>query len=175
MKKTLILLGIQLSDEDAVKEMEQRCREAAKLYRGGIVQKIVACGGRVGDESVSEADAMKALLLPLGVGEDALFLETASKTTMENLMNAKPSISKETEALIVTSDYHAARVSLIARRIGMPASVHAVKTTLSLRKIKKLALEPLFMLDILLGNEDSGASRPRWTRVIMKMLRQEKE
>ena len=171
-----MLLGIQLTDPAAQAEMVLRCRRAVSLYEGAGGATIIACGGAVGGESSAEAYEMRAQLIELGIPERDIICEDKSRTTMENFVNglALPAARAETPLVAVTSDYHAARARMIARRLQRAVRVEAVSTPLSLRKLKKATMEPLFMLDILMGFEDPGVVRPAWTRVVMRLFRQDK-
>ncbi|MGI6591301.1 MAG: YdcF family protein [Eggerthellaceae bacterium] len=108
-------------------------REAARNRR------LVVCGGQGPDELVSEARAMRDFLVAKGVPDEYILLEDASRTTRENLENAKRIIAQGGQAggkgpeapvgqetgsgadgrrgcLVVTNDFHALRTWLWARR-----------------------------------------------------------
>ena len=104
-----------------------------------------------------------------------LFLEDRSRTTMENIVHASALLSRENgDVVIVTSDYHVPRVRLIAKRRGLRARVRGADIPFSSHKLRRIAMEVPCAVDMLLGFQDPGARRPGWTRLIMKLLRQEK-
>ena len=87
---------------------------------------LILSGGKGGDERVSEAAAMTAYLLRRGFPGDATVLEDRSRNTEENLRFSKAIMDERTpdcQCVIVTSDFHAFRAALIARRLGIRGQV----------------------------------------------------
>jgi uncharacterized SAM-binding protein YcdF (DUF218 family) len=85
---------------------------------------IIVSGGKGDDERVSEASAMAAYLAGRGVPADRLMLESQSANTEQNLLFSQAMMDRlrpGARAVIVTSDFHAFRAALIARRIGLRA------------------------------------------------------
>ena len=172
----ILLLGIARSDACDDREMNRRCQLAATQYHRTKGTRVIACGGAQRDETETEALTMKKQLIEFGVAPDDILLEELSQTTMENLRNAWLLLTKEDrgDLLIVTSDYHRARVRLIARRLGITAQVYGAKTPFSTAKVRRVFLEILCMADVIMGFEDPGARKPAWRRTIMNLLKQEK-
>jgi uncharacterized SAM-binding protein YcdF (DUF218 family) len=90
-----------------------RIWHAARLYQQGLAAKIIVSGGRSpGLESETaiqtEAQAMRLLLLNLGVPATAIILEEQSRTTRENAALTKKLIGNQPAAL-VTSAFHMPR------------------------------------------------------------------
>lgn len=90
-----------------------RIWHAARLYQQGLAPKIIVSGGRSpGLESATqiqtEAQAMRLLLLNLGVPPAAIELEEQSRTTRENAALTKKLIGNQPAAL-VTSAFHMPR------------------------------------------------------------------
>lgn len=103
-------------------------------------RRFVVCGGQGPDELVSEAQAMRTFLVEKGVPASCILLEDLSRTTQENLVNAKRVIDEaergsqneqmptadralsdaagagRAPCLVVTNDFHALRTWLWARR-----------------------------------------------------------
>lgn len=99
-----------------------RVWEAARLFHRGTAPKIIASGGRPDATAVqSEAEAMRALLLDLGVPASAIVVEDRSRNTIENLRFVRELAGGERVAL-VTSGYHMARALRLARRFGVEAA-----------------------------------------------------
>ena len=83
---------------------------------------IIPSGGQGGDETISEAEAMKQYLLAHGIPEEHIIPEDQSKNTMDNLQNSKDIIfSKEGKhrVALVTSNYHVYRCLLYAKSLKM--------------------------------------------------------
>ncbi|HEX3715808.1 MAG TPA: YdcF family protein [Trebonia sp.] len=84
--------------------------------------RLIVSGGKGDDERVPEAQAMAEYLGRRGVPADRLLLEARSRNTEENLLFSKAIMDElrpGARATIVTSDFHAFRAALIARRIGL--------------------------------------------------------
>jgi uncharacterized SAM-binding protein YcdF (DUF218 family) len=89
---------------------------------GDARPRLIVSGGKGDDERVPEAQAMAEYLARRGVPADRLLLEARSRSTEENLLFSKAIMDElrpGARATIVTSDFHAFRAALIARRIGL--------------------------------------------------------
>jgi uncharacterized SAM-binding protein YcdF (DUF218 family) len=96
---------------------------AAELFHRGVAPRIIASGGRLPLEvaSESEADAMKGLLIALGVPAEAIVTEGSSLNTVENVAFVRRLVGEQPVAL-VTSAYHMPRAMKLARASGLNAS-----------------------------------------------------
>ena len=175
-RETLILLGVRPEGEWGREELRRRCEGAARWYGAHPHGQIIACGGQTGSLPVSEAAEMKRSLIGMGVPETDIIIEDSSRITRENLTNALALLDDaDRESLyLATSDYHMPRALLTLRRCGGRAKAHRVRIPPSADKVRKLLLEPLYTIDLLMGHQDAGARRPAWTRAIMRLLRQDK-
>lgn len=87
---------------------------------------LIVSGGKGDDERVPEATAMAAYLVRRGFSADRLLLEERSRNTEENLLFSKAimdQIQAGARCTIVTSDFHAFRAAMIARRLGIRGQV----------------------------------------------------
>lgn len=119
-----IVLGAAVwADETASPTLRRRAMHAAALYRDGKVGRIIGCGG-VGKNPPSEAEMIRRICVEAGVPDGVIALEDKSTTTRENLAHAKPMMlaSGCRTAVIVTDRYHALRVRLAARSLGLRAT-----------------------------------------------------
>ena len=93
-----------------------RVRCAAQLWRQGAFRELVVTGAGVGGDS---ALALKAEALSAGVAEQAILLETASRSTHENLLFAAPLVRRQgwRRVALVTSASHMGRAQRVARRV----------------------------------------------------------
>jgi uncharacterized SAM-binding protein YcdF (DUF218 family) len=83
---------------------------------------LIVSGGKGDDEQAAEATAMAAYLTSRGFPADHLLLEDRSRNTEENLLFSKAimdQVQPGARAVIVTSDFHAFRAAMIARRLGI--------------------------------------------------------
>ncbi len=111
-------------------DSSDRVYHAASLYRLGKARSIIVAAGNQPwqTEQVAEADQVYDLLVEWGVPPAAIVLDTLSKNTRENAVNAAAlmqSISCE-KPLLVTSGWHMPRAVASFRQVGVdviPVSV----------------------------------------------------
>ncbi|UOD33855.1 YdcF family protein [Deferribacteraceae bacterium V6Fe1] len=86
---------------------------------------ILVSGGRVfkSSEILSEAEAMRDMLLELGVERDRVILDTKSLDTYENILNTKSIVQNNDydRVIIVTSAYHMPRAMFLSQKVGLVA------------------------------------------------------
>jgi uncharacterized SAM-binding protein YcdF (DUF218 family) len=93
---------------------------------GGFRPMLIVSGGQGADEPVPEASAMASYLTARGFPADRLLVEDRSRSTEENLVFSKAimdDVRPGARATIVTSDFHAFRAALLARRFGIRGQV----------------------------------------------------
>ena len=168
MKKydAILLLGYGLDENDqATQELKLRVKAAAKAYQEGYSDVIVACGGTTEGHHISEAEVMQALLIEENIPQDAILLENKSQVTIENMLFAAKVIggAKGKRVLVVTSDYHVRRSVLTAMRAGFKAKGYAAALEHDESWKRKKNQELAYTVDLLMGWQDEGKSRPAWT------------
>jgi uncharacterized SAM-binding protein YcdF (DUF218 family) len=129
----VVVLGAGLRPDGGVPPLLanrlERGREvwAALDRRAGAVRPLlIVSGGKGDDERVPEASAMAAYLTARGFPADRLLLENQSRNTEENLIFSKAIMDElrpGAQAAVVTSDFHAFRAALLARRLGIRGQV----------------------------------------------------
>ena len=129
----VIVLGAGLRPDGGVPPLLasrlERGREVwAALDRraAGFRPMLILSGGKGDDERRSEASAMAAYLTERGFPADRMLLEDQSRTTEENLVLSKAIIDDlkpGARVTVVTSDFHAFRAALLARRLGIRGQV----------------------------------------------------
>jgi len=169
----ILLLGVELEKGDQpTDELRLRCAAAAQAYGRGFSETVVVCGGTLPGHAVSEADVMVRLLEERGVPGGAIVRENQSQDTMENMRFAARLIggTKGKRVLVVTSDYHLRRSVMTARRVGFRAkgcaAVLAHDEGWKIKRNKELA----YTLDLIMGWQDEGKSRPDWTYRLFDMV-----
>jgi uncharacterized SAM-binding protein YcdF (DUF218 family) len=93
---------------------------------GDAKPMLIVSGGKGDDERVPEASAMASYLIARGFPADRLLLEDRSRNTEENLLFSKAIMDElrpGARATVVTSDFHAFRAALLARRLGIRGQV----------------------------------------------------
>ena len=120
----IIIHGAGLLDGDRVsKLLQDRIDKAIDVYMSDPSPTImIPSGGKGGDETISEAEAMSRYMLDKGIPEYSIIKEDQSKTTMENLENCKKLIDGmegRKYTTLVTSNYHVYRALRYCRKIGL--------------------------------------------------------
>ena len=161
----IVLLGLELGECDEPElELILRVKAAAKAHRAYPGATLIACGGMTEGHARSEAEVMAQLLEQEGVPREVIVLEKESRTTMENFVNAARILGGTQKCvLVVTSDYHVFRSVLTARRIGLRAKGYPAVLAHDEAWKQKRAKEFGYTVDLLMGWQDEGKTRPQWT------------
>jgi len=175
MKKydAILLLGYGLDENDqATQELRLRVKAAAKAYREGYSDIIVACGGTTEGHHISEAEVMEKLLIEEGISSETIRLENQSQVTIENMRFAANVLggAKGKRVLVVTSDYHVRRSVLTAMRAGFRAKGYAAPLEHDEEWKQKKNQELAYTVDMLMGWQDEGKSRPQWTYTLFDFV-----
>jgi uncharacterized SAM-binding protein YcdF (DUF218 family) len=99
----------------------RRATRAARLYREGLVRRLLLSGGPTACRS-SEAAFMSSVALKEGIPHEDLLLEETSTNTFENaerslyLLREKDLLDGITTILLVSCQWHMRRVFLVARQ-----------------------------------------------------------
>lgn len=106
----------------------------AQLYRKGVAPKVIVSGGKImadhgGVPAKTEAEAMKRLLMDLGVPEEAIVSEARSVNTRDNIAFVR-AIMQDKPIALITSAYHMPRALRLAVRgklnaVAFPTDWHA--------------------------------------------------
>lgn len=95
-----------------------RMVEGIRLYRKYPGSKLILSGGKAAKDRWSEAELMAQLAQELGISEDDLLLESASKDTKDEALLLQPWLGNA-PFLLVTSASHLPRARLIFEKQGM--------------------------------------------------------
>jgi uncharacterized SAM-binding protein YcdF (DUF218 family) len=136
----IIVLGCQVVGEYASLPLLRRGYTAIGYLRRNPETKVVLTGGRGRGENISEAEALKRLLLENKIDKERIFLEDKSKNTMENfILSNKLYNLLDKNIIIVTSDYHMFRSLSMARKLKY-------KNVSGLPSKSQLSILPAFLL-----------------------------
>jgi uncharacterized SAM-binding protein YcdF (DUF218 family) len=124
-----------------------RARRAAALYRSGQAQRIVMSGAYgMYDPSPprAEATAMAQIAVAAGVPAGSITTETLSRDTIGNIWFTKPLLGDPggRRVIVVTSDWHAARVRYLTQVIwgpGYRVALEPVTGETSTRPLEEIA------------------------------------
>lgn len=100
--------------------LSSRTRHAARLYRRGLAEHVIATGGYT-DNGPTEASVMLQVLLEEGVPREAVVLEEQAQNTIQNIAYSKAIMQQNgwNTAILVTEPYHIKRATLIANDAGL--------------------------------------------------------
>jgi uncharacterized SAM-binding protein YcdF (DUF218 family) len=149
----IIILGCQVDGSIPSIPLMRRVNVAVKYLKENKNTNVVITGGRGAGENISEAEAMKRILLRNGIEETRIFEEQNAKSTMENLKFSDELYNlKNNNIIIVSSDYHMFRALSIAKKLkyknveGLPS-----KSQLSVLPVYLLREYAAVIYYILLG------------------------
>lgn len=118
----IIVLGAGLRrDGRAGDALWRRSLVAAQAYHGGLAPNIICTGGVGENQTRSEAEACREILIEEAVPLDAIVLEDGSHSTEENARNARAIMAARdwTSAVIVTDSFHILRAGWIFSAYGI--------------------------------------------------------
>lgn len=134
----IVTLGSGLIGDRVPPLLAGRIDRAISLYRAELAAGrhpvLVMSGGKGSDEKCSEAEVMARYATDMGVDADDLLQESASTTTEQNLRFTRqlvavdPRLGEQAQGVAVTSNFHAMRAAMLARRIGVPMDVIGAPT-----------------------------------------------
>jgi len=124
----VIVLGCQVVGEYASIPLLSRGYTAVRYLNRNPDARVILSGGKGPGENISEAEALKMLLLENKIDRERILMEDKSRNTMENFIfsNVLYNISDK-KTVIVTSDYHIYRALSMAKKLkytnvsGLPA------------------------------------------------------
>jgi len=122
----IIVLGAGLTNRTTPSLILQgRLDATLKYIDGNDSGYIVLSGGQGVDEDLPESHAMSKYLQDRGVNKERIIIEDESRDTNQNFKFSKEKIEKhsnksldELDVKIITTDFHAFRSSILAKRSG---------------------------------------------------------
>ena len=115
-----LVLGAAVLGDEPSPVLIERLRHAYDLFEAGTVRAMVVTGGLSPEDELTEAEASRNWLMAQGVPTDAIVLENASRTTIENLQFARP---------VLADPLHMRRAMMIADRMGIKAAPSPTQTS----------------------------------------------
>ncbi len=114
--------------------LEERVGAAAALWRAGGAPRVIASGGITGRATRAEAEIMGEALRAHGVPDDALVVERASRTTIENARETAALLAgHERRVWLVTQPFHGRRAARVFRAEGLEPHVWHIADSLQYR------------------------------------------
>jgi uncharacterized SAM-binding protein YcdF (DUF218 family) len=118
-----LVLGYALADDGTPQpQLVGRMEHAIDLVQRGVVPKLVLSGG-ASKHGHTEASVMRDLARAAGVPAEALVLDEAARSTIENFACSRALLDRlgARRVLVVTEPWHMTRAMLLARRHGLDA------------------------------------------------------
>lgn len=131
----VIVLGCRVKESGASLMLEKRIEAAYEYLSENPDVICIASGGKGSDEPVSEALCIRDGLVSRGISESRIIMEDKSTNTYENIRNSLEiidSIGAERRAVIITSEFHQLRASMISKKQGLESFSKSSHTFLPL-------------------------------------------
>lgn len=119
----IIVLGAAAYDARPSPVLEERLRHALDLHRRGYADTLIFTGGYGFGARFSESQVARRYALRQDVPEDAILIETLSRTTYENLAQARLLMQEHgiRKVIVVSDPLHMARALRLCRLLGIDA------------------------------------------------------
>lgn len=128
----IIVLGAAAYDAKPSPVFQERIRHGLDLYRAGYAPLLIFTGGYGGSGArFSESQVARRYALKQGVPDDAILIETASRNTAQNLVEAKRLMDQRGihRVIIVSDPLHMARALRLSREMGIDALASSTPST----------------------------------------------
>jgi uncharacterized SAM-binding protein YcdF (DUF218 family) len=119
----IIVLGAAAYDRNPSPVFKERIRHGIDLYKRGLAPYLIFTGGFGNGAPYSESQVARSFALKQGVPPQAILIETRSRTTRQNLQQARALMEANhlRRALIVSDPLHMARALRLARELDIDA------------------------------------------------------
>lgn len=127
----IIVLGAAIQGHSPSPVFAERIRHGVNLYQAGLAPKIIFTGGFGEGQTYSESLVAAMFAEDLGVPADDLLMETRSRTTRQNLVEATAIMKQQgwDSAIIVSDPLHMKRATTMASDLGLEASSSPTPTS----------------------------------------------
>jgi uncharacterized SAM-binding protein YcdF (DUF218 family) len=118
-----------------------RLLQAIELYKKGYIKKIffVSGSGSILYQDIKEAVLAKRYLLTIGIPESDIIIESESKNTHENAVNARGILEKQfpgKSCLLISSGMHLKRANACFKKEGMNLDLYSTDRYAGPRKFE---------------------------------------
>lgn len=143
-----LVLGARVLDGRPSLEFRRRLERAAATPGAG---PIIVLGGRPGGAERAESIVGREYLIERGIPPERIMVEACSLNTLENLVAAKSLLQSRPRTrplALITSRFHLARASHIARSLGIDHQICAAEDRLprDFRTFGRIVRESYFVL-----------------------------
>ena len=120
----IIVLGAAAYDARPSPVFEERIRHGIDLYQRGLAKKLIFTGGYGGGGArFSESQVARRYALKHGVPESAILIESSSRTTRQNLEQARKLMQQRGlhRVIVVSDPLHMSRALRLSHDLGIDA------------------------------------------------------
>ncbi len=128
----IIVLGAAAYDAKPSPVFEERIRHGLDLYKQGFAPKLIFTGGFGGARArFSESQVARRYALKQGIPSDAILIETQSRTTRQNLEEARQLMAQQGmhKVILVSDPLHMARALRLSKELGIDALASSTPST----------------------------------------------
>ncbi len=127
----IIVLGAAVRGDKPSLVFEERIKHAIDLFHRGEAPVIVFTGGYGDRMTHAESEVARSYAVSKGVSKMAILVETQSRTTQQNLAEAKKLMDSAglLSAIIVSDPLHLKRASMMAKDLGISAVTSPTPTS----------------------------------------------
>jgi len=128
----IIVLGAAAYDAKPSPVFEERIRHGLDLYRQGYAPKLIFTGGFGGARArFSESQVARRYALKQKIPAEAILIETKSRTTRQNLVEAKVLMKQNDlhKVIVVSDPLHMARALRLSQELGIDALASSTPST----------------------------------------------
>jgi uncharacterized SAM-binding protein YcdF (DUF218 family) len=120
----IVVLGAAAYDAQPSPVFEARIEHGIELYHNGYAKTLIFTGGYGGSRArFSESQVARRYALRRGVPDDAILIEAKSRTTYDNLIEARRLMLEHgmRRVIVVSDPLHMARALRLCRELGIDA------------------------------------------------------
>ncbi|MGN0667080.1 MAG: YdcF family protein [Huintestinicola sp.] len=129
--QTVIVLGCRVKESGPSLMLTKRIDAAYKYLCDNPEVICIPSGGKGEDEPISEAQCIRDTLVKKGISPDRIIMESRSENTYQNIMYSGrilDELGMKRSAVVITSEFHQLRASMIARKQGFTAYSKSSRT-----------------------------------------------
>lgn len=126
-----VVLGAAAWGKNPSPVFKERINYGLKLYRDGMVDKLIFTGGTPVEGYPTEAAVAARYASKQGIKQADMILESQSRDTYENLYNTRELLvgSEMTRLIVISDPHHLARAHFIAEDLGMDVQTAPTPTS----------------------------------------------
>ncbi len=151
---TMVIFGCKAETWGPSRSLQDRLDTALDYLKSHPDMTVIVAGGKGDDEHQSEAACMYDYLTAHGVDPDSIFQEDASVNTWQNVVYTRSLLEelgapvREGKFLLVSSDFHLARIQMLWRRAvgSRHVSVLAAPVSHTPSRVQMFFREPLALI-----------------------------